>query len=624
MMHLRLKYLFISAFIILSAFTSFSQEKLTFSIADFYVDPFDISARDKQYEKYDGSGDRYAIIKVSSNNPDDNLKEYTFDFGHMKHLVEEHDGILWIYVQRNAKLVTIRRDGYATLHKYPLNTTIESGKNYIMSITSEAKRVYTQMVQFNVLPANSHAVIMVKNTADNSTEELFGNTDATGAVAKNLVYGTYSYKVLADNYHMSEGRFTLNNKSATHIENITLRPNYSDITLDVDADADIYVNGEQKGTRRWSGALKAGNYHIECRQTNHKPTSQYITVTENDNRTINLQAPEAIVGTASVTSNPLGAEISIDGKEYGITPRNIDLIVGRHSITLSKIGHKTEKREFDISENRTTEISATLGRTTTAAIKSNPIGASLYIDGNYKGNTPYTFTGEIGDHKVKLFKPGYKPVEKKIYFGNTDNMSFSLKKQYTFKNDIYIEVGAGVGSAMNLTAAIGAHISNFNIEAYYSYCLQDSPDIYWIDPTADSYYVYDDYSEYGYEYEYGYDSGYYTCKYSPSLIIGGKLGYGIIVGTRIKITPQIGYRFVKLTEDAILLQSFINGANCSGISIGTRAYFAFSSHFGISLTPEYIAGISKSEGFKTLSQVSSKIKNFGEGFNANLSLVLTF
>ena len=446
----------------------------------------------------------------------------------------------------------------------------------------------------------------LKSFTEGAPEEIFGTTDATGAVAKSLEYGTYSYKVLADNYHMSEGRFTLNDKSNTHIEDIELKPNYSDITLNVDADADIYVNGEKKGTRQWSGALKAGNYQIECHQVNHRPSHQYLTVTENDNRTINLAAPEPILGTVAVVSNPLGADIIIDGKNYGTTPRNLELLIGNHNLILSKENYKTEKQIIEVKEKLTTNVETTLGRITKATIKCYPSYATLYIDDNYKGSTPYEYEGEIGTHKVKLFCDGYKPIEKKVYFGNMEQMTFSLRKQYVKNNDIYIEGGIGLGSAMNVTADVGAHIANFNIELDYSYCFQKSPEIYWNneDPEEDGYQT-------------------MKCEYKPSLILGGKIGYGIIAGTRFKITPQLGYRFTKLSEDNHWYH-FIDGAYCSSATVGARCYFAFSSHFGISLTPEYAIGIVKSDGFKILSEVSSKIKNMGEGFNAKISLVLTF
>lgn len=591
--------------LILGGSTLSAQDKLKFSIADFDTDPFDLSAKNKQYEKYDGNGDRYAIIKVSSNNPEDDLSEYNFNFGNMKHIVEEHDGILWLYVQRNAKLVTITRNGYIPIHKYDLHTTIESGKNYVMSITSEGKKVYNQMVQFNIKPANSKAIIMVKSYNEGAQEELFGHADATGAAAKSLEYGTYTYKVLADNYHMAEGRFTLNDRSATHIENVDLRPNFSDMTFNVDADADIYINGEKKGTRQWSGVLKAGNYQVECRQPNHKPSSQYVQVVENDNRTINLKAPDPILGTAAITSTPLGAEILIDGKNYGQTPKNLDLLIGKHTIKISKTGYQSETQSFEVREDRGVDVNISLGKMTNAEINSSPEGSKLYIDGVFKGYTPYSYEGEVGDHKIKLMYNGYKPIEKKVYFGNTDQMTFSLRKQYVKSKDIYIEAGVSLGSVMNVTAAVGAHFANFNIEADYSYCFQKSPDIYWNDTGEGDYY---------------YEPT--VCTYSPSLILGGKIGYGLIVGTRFKITPQVGYRFTKLSEDGGY--GYIDGANCSSVTIGARAYCAISSHFGISLTPEYAVGVSKSEGFKTLSDVTSKIKNMGEGFNAKLALVLTF
>lgn len=581
-----------------------AQDKLKFSVADFDTDPFDLSAKDKQYEKYDGNGDRYAIIKVTSNNPEDDLSEYNFNFGNMKHIVEERDGVLWIYVQRNAKLVTITRSGYVPINKYDLHTTIESGRNYVMSLTSEEKKVYTQMVQFNVSPANSKAIVMVKSYKEGSQEELFGNVDETGAVAKSLEYGTYTYKVLADNYHMSEGRFTLNNRSETLVETVDLRPNFSDITFSVNAPADIYVNGERKGTRQWSGALKAGNYQVECRQVNHKSTSQYVQVAENDNRTITLKAPEPILGTAAITSTPLGSEILIDGKPCGQTPKNLDLLIGKHTIEISKKGYQSESQSFEVREDRTVDVNITLGRITKVTVLSTPSGSKLYVDGAFKGNTPYTYEGEVGDHRVKLMCTGYKPIEKKVYFGDTDRMTFSLSKQYVKSKDFYIEAGLGLGSAMNVTAAVGAHIANFNIEVAYSYCFRKSPTVYWNYVGEDA------------------DKRPDACTYSPSLILAGKVGYGFIAGTRFKITPQVGFRFTKLSESGD--NWHIDGANCTAATVGVRVYCAFSSRFGISLTPEYAAGVAKSDGFKILSDVTSKIKNMGEGFNAKLALVLTF
>ncbi|MBQ3781012.1 MAG: hypothetical protein II801_04410, partial [Bacteroidaceae bacterium] len=142
------------------------------------------------------------------------------------------------------------------------------------------------------------------------TKEMLGTIDETGGYAKGLEFGTYTYEVIAENYHSSEGRFTLNSQTKTHLEEVTLRMNGARITLTVPSEADIYVSGEKRGTRQWAGLLKAGNYQIECRQTNHQPSTQTIAVTEGNDQTI---------------TGKQGASVSMNGVDspYSFTMRNL-------------------------------------------------------------------------------------------------------------------------------------------------------------------------------------------------------------------------------------------------------------------------------------------------------------
>lgn len=590
---------------VLGTFDLSAQDKQKFSISNFGADPFDSSARDKKYEKRDGNGDLYAIIKVTSTNPDDNLKEYNFNFGNMNHLVEEHDGVLWVYVQKNAKIVTITREGYTPINRYDLHTTLEAGKNYVMSLTSEQKRVYRQMVQFNVTPSDAKATIMVKSFKEDASEELFGYTDNSGMAAKSLEYGSYTYKILSENYHTAEGRFTLDNKAETLIEKVDLRPNFSTVTLKTNADAQIYVNGELKGTGQWSGVLKAGSYQVECRQPNHSPTSQDIVIADNDNKTITLKNPEPITGSVAITSTPLGADIVIDDKSYGQSPKNLDLIVGKHTVELSKTGYNSASKSFEIEEDKTVEINLSLGRTTKTVIESTPSEAALFINGESKGNTPYTYDGEIGNYTVKLTKKGYKPFAKNVYFGNDDHLTFAMKKEYIKRNDIYLDAGVGFISYTNMSLALGGHIANVNVELDYSFCFDKGVDMFWNNDNLED------------------ASQSIACQYKPGVIVGGKIGYGFEVGNRFKLAPQLGLRFTKLSEKSEQKQ-FVKGANCASATVGLRAYYALVPNFGVSLTPEYAVGVLKSDGFKMLSDVSSDLKKYSDGFSLRVGLVLSF
>ncbi|MBR4709098.1 MAG: SUMF1/EgtB/PvdO family nonheme iron enzyme [Bacteroidaceae bacterium] len=333
--------------------------QLKFHVASFGEDQFDLAARDERFKKIDGSGSLYAIIKVSG----DDLKEYNFNFGNMNHLVEEHNGKLWVYVQKNAKMVTIMRKGYTTIDKYDLHTTIEAGKTYVMQLSAQGPVIYTQMVMFQVKPADSKAVVTIKNASSDGEEIMLGMVDASGSVAKNLPYGTYTYRIISENYNSSEGRITLNNQNETHREEVTLRPRFSQITLTVDGGAEIWVNGEKKGTGTWTGPLNAGAYSVECRRTNHRSSTQSITVEENVPRTIALTPPTPIVGKLSLLSTPLGASIKIDGKDYGTTPRNIsDLLIGKHTIRLNLEGYGEASQTVEVKEKENIELNLNMTR----------------------------------------------------------------------------------------------------------------------------------------------------------------------------------------------------------------------------------------------------------------------
>ena len=349
--------------LLLMAATTQAQQNRKFHVQSFEQNQFDTSACVKATEKYDGNGDRYSIIKVTSTNPDDDLMAYSFDFGMMNSLVEQHDDELWVYVQRNAKHVTIKRAGYATVRNYDLRTTIQPGQVFDMVLSPEAAKIQKQMVYFKITQKDANATIMYKLNESGATPEVV-NLGEKSEAAKNLTLGRYSYTVLSEDYYEYESMLVLDNTNETHVEEITLRPKFANVTLSADATSDIYIDSELKGTGTWSGRLNKGAYNVECRKANHKSTFETITIEEGNDITHRLNNPTPITGALSLMSEPLDAKIIIDGKEYGTTPRNLnDLLIGHHKLTLSKSGYATATVDIIINEGETTEQSVTLEKT---------------------------------------------------------------------------------------------------------------------------------------------------------------------------------------------------------------------------------------------------------------------
>ena len=391
MTHFHFKSSILLLLLLLFSVTASAQDKRQLSVASFSLDQFDMTSRNEQYKKIDGNGSLYAIIKVTSSNPDDKLSEYRFDFGNMNHEVVNRDGELWVYVQRNAKFVTISRQGFATINKYDLGLTIEEGRTYAMILSPATMKIDYQMVMFAVKPVDNKGMVSVKSTIGDGTEEMIRLSETEGTAAKNLPFGTYTYKVMAEGFYPSEGSFTLNNMSQTHTENVTLKAKYATVTLTVAADADIFVNGELKGRRTWTGRLNGGAYQVECRQEHHRPTMQNITVVENVNKTFNLTSPTPITGILSVISEPLGATIAIDGVNKGTTPSNItDVLIGKHTVVVSKDGYEQATQTFDITEGQTTSLNLSMKKAivTTAVAAGANIGG---LAGNETSSGDHTF-----------------------------------------------------------------------------------------------------------------------------------------------------------------------------------------------------------------------------------------
>ena len=368
-----------------SCATAFAQDLQEFSVVGFEEKPFATAARDGNYRLVDGNGELFAIIKLVSATPDDDLSAYTFDFGLCEGRRKYVDGEVWWYVQRNAMRATIKRDGFKTV-KYELPVTVQPGQVYEVTLQATPRVTKKRMLLLEVSPADSKAQITYKAEGERDYK-VFGDgvIDEGGMLSMRLELGTYYYRIISKNYHLSEGRIELDDAPQKHIEKVTLRPNYGTLTLKAAAGADIYIDGEKVGTGQWSGILSPGNYNVECQLRAHKNSIKTIKVCEGDNQTVQLDAPTPITGTLSLQSSPLGATVAIDGKECGTTPEDFaGLLIGTHKVTVSKSGYKTVSVDIEIKEGEVVEQkvvlekSSTANRTTTA--KGGTINGYEYVD----------------------------------------------------------------------------------------------------------------------------------------------------------------------------------------------------------------------------------------------------
>ena len=593
-------------------------QDLKFRVAECYLDQQDMTAH--ELAKDDGDGAIYAIIKVSTDNEDDDLSQFQFDFNYLKSSKEMRDGELWVFVQRNAKNVTIRREGYKTV-RYSLPQTVKAGKTYRMVLSVEAPTLVQRVVQFKVTPANEGAIVKVKAEGSNDNYQLWGTVDAQGCIDRLMPTGVYLYEVSADSYQTAQGKLTLENGADNHVEQVTLKPNFGYLVITDDYGingAEVYINNRKVGTVPY----KSGR--MECRNDYQLMISNgelYKTF----ERTFEIRLGETTTLSPRLESNfaestiQVGndAEIFINGVSKGKSIWSGPLRAGVYDVECRLPHHVSSKKQILVKsgEAETFVVDSPLPIEGSLYVTSTPSGAQISLDGKDLGlKTPKKVDHVLtGEHRVSLVLDQYQQVEQTVHVKQKEITTVeallspadgqkpgkpSAPKTPSGKQaatTFYLQPSFQLGSNMGVGLAVGTFLSHFNIEAYCLYGLAKET-AYWnngsnsLIPIEESY---------------------------QNIQIGAKIGWGISAGSRLRLTPQVGAGLLAVSA------SESEGYAIKG-SVGVRADYRLSKSFALVVAPEYGLALSKSNVYDDLSAVSSKIKGWANGFNCLIGVHFSF
>lgn len=153
---------------------------------------------------------------------------------------------------------------------------------------------------------------------------------------------------------------------------------------------------------------------IRLIQQGFQPWEQAFPTAPAPGMVIPVQAtmvPVSTVGSLKVTSNPSGALVSVNNGNGQMTPWTYqNLPAGNHLVSIILMGFEPFIRTVEIQPGRMTDLVANMTPRTgagTLEIKSEPGGASAYVDGVYAGVTNLV-VGNVppGRHEVRVSRAG--------------------------------------------------------------------------------------------------------------------------------------------------------------------------------------------------------------------------
>ena len=279
-----------------------------------------------------------------------------------------------------------------------------------------------------------------------------------------MASGTYKVRVVKDMYKTTEQIFTITDENTTNAV-LDMSANFVNLNIETDAASDIYIDGQYKGKGKWSGRIADGAHFLEVKKDKHKTVSKNLNLVLGKDENLKIEAPTAITGFLDISSIPVKADIYLNGKHYGTTPRIIsDLMIGDYTLKLEKEGCASVTKKIVIEENQTLTIKEQLPTGKEVVIKTDQSGDKIYVDGSYVGTTPLTTNLSYGSHNLKAER-GTQIATKTVEVKTTsvkDEFVLAFGKMVKITSDrngddIYVD-GKKVGkTSMDIDMPLGKH-----------------------------------------------------------------------------------------------------------------------------------------------------------------------
>jgi hypothetical protein len=177
-------------------------------------------------------------------------------------------------------------------------------------------------------------------------------------------------------------------------------------------------------------SVSAGvNHNIQITMSGYQPygTSTYVAAgqTATVNAYLVATPPQPQTGSINVVTSPRGADIYVDGNYIAESPHLVtSLAPGSHTLRLHKAGYDEYLTTVTVNAGQQTPVSfsftpqqASVG---SIEVASSPSGASIYLDGNYVGQTPsggyFDLTSiRQGTHTILIRQMDFQEYTQAVY-----------------------------------------------------------------------------------------------------------------------------------------------------------------------------------------------------------------
>jgi hypothetical protein len=175
--------------------------------------------------------------------------------------------------------------------------------------------------------------------------------------------------------------------------------------------------------------IKPGEHILEVKAQGYHPREEKVVVNAGQTAVFKLDLNPSGDGVLKVVSPVPLAEVFIDGASVGKVPQEKSVGTGEHFVVVKLVGYKSFEQKVRIEPGQTLTVSAELKAVGKLRVLSQPLGASVMINGQPSGNTPLDVEVEVGEAIIRIESPGFRSQEqtRTIEGGKTETISVDLE-----------------------------------------------------------------------------------------------------------------------------------------------------------------------------------------------------
>ena len=195
------------------------------------------------------------------------------------------------------------------------------------------------------------ADVTIYSTDPDSRILIDGIDHGSGTWRGKIEEGTYTISTQKTNHSTISQTITVKKGETRSFTLDSPKPIYGALNITTTPPGvNVYIDNKYMGqTPFYTSEIIIGSHSIGLKKENYTSVSENINITKNQTTSLNKTLSNCF--SAMFSSDPSGANISVNGVNYGYTPTNITQTAGSYKITVEKDGYHKSSKTIKFDEN---------------------------------------------------------------------------------------------------------------------------------------------------------------------------------------------------------------------------------------------------------------------------------